>query len=77
MALGHYPDVPLAEARKRLASGVDPMAEHKAEKTAKREAEANSFETVAALWFEHWRADKSPRHAKYYGAAASVGSYLS
>jgi integrase len=70
MSLGPYPDVPLAEARERhaearklLASGVDPMAERKAERTAKREAEANSFENVAALWLEHWRADKSPRHA--------------
>jgi len=70
MSLGHYPDVSLAEARERhtearklLAAGVDPMAERKAEKTAKCEAEVNSFETVADLWLKHWRADKSPRHA--------------
>ena len=70
MALGQYPDVPLAEARERhaearrmLASGVDPMAMRKAEKAAKREAGANSFRAIAAFWLEHWRADKSPRHA--------------
>ena len=41
MALGQYPDVPLAvarerrdAARKKLASGVDPMVERMAEKTA-------------------------------------------
>jgi integrase len=70
MALGQYPDVPLADARDRLAearrllaSGVDPMATRKAEKAAKREAGANSFQAIAALWLEHWCADKSPRHA--------------
>jgi len=70
MALGQYPDVPLAEVRDRhaaarrlLASGVDPMAERKAEKAGKRQAGASSFQAVAALWLEHWRSDKSPRHA--------------
>ncbi len=70
MALGQYPDVPLADARDRLAaarrllaSGVDPMATRKAEKAAMREAGANSFQATAALWLENWRADKSPRHA--------------
>jgi integrase len=39
------------------------MAMRKAEKAAKREAGANSFSAIASLWLEHWRADKSPRHA--------------
>ena len=68
MAFGRYPDVPLAlarerhaEARKLLASGVDPMAERKAEKAA----EENSFQSVSKLWMEHWKQGKSPRHADY------------
>ena len=68
MTLGRYPDVPLvlarerhAEARKLLATGVDPMAERRAEKAATE----NSFQRVACLWMEHWRDGKSPRHVAY------------
>jgi integrase len=68
MSFGRYPDVPLAlarerhaEARKLLASGIDPMAERKAEKAA----EENSFQSVAGRWMEHWKQGKSPRHADY------------
>ena len=50
-----------AEARKLLASGVDPMAQRKAEKAAAE----NSFQSVAALWLEHWQDGKSPRHVDY------------
>ncbi|MGB7987244.1 MAG: integrase arm-type DNA-binding domain-containing protein [Terracidiphilus sp.] len=68
MSFGKYPDVPLglarerhAEARKRLATGVDPMAERKAEKAAVE----NSFQSVAGFWLAHWRDGKSPRHVDY------------
>jgi hypothetical protein len=61
MSYGKYPDVPLAEARERhaaarklLASGMDPMAQRKAEKLASRAADTNSFEAIAHLWLEHW-----------------------
>jgi integrase len=69
MSLGKYPDVPLAlarerhvEARKLLATGVDPMAQRKAEKTAEKAAVENSFKSIAARWLEHWAEGKSPRH---------------
>ena len=46
MAFGLYPDVPLslarerhAQVRKLLAQGIDPMAERKASRTAKRIAD--------------------------------------
>ena len=45
-----------------LATGVDPMAQRKAVKTAKRVASENSFASVAAQWLEHWQDGKSPRH---------------
>jgi integrase len=69
MTLGGYPDVSLARARERhaegrrlLASGSDPMAQRKAEKTAERIANANSFQNISSLWFEHWKDGKSLRH---------------
>ncbi len=86
MALGEYRVVSLAEARERhfaarkvLATGVDPMAERKAESEAKhKEAEArqreieaqqrqaeNSFANVACKWWEWWGVGKSPRHTDY------------
>ena len=72
MSLGKYPDVSLAlarerhaEARKLLATGVDPMAQRKAEKTAEKIAVENSFQSMAAQWLEHWQEGKSPRHVDY------------
>ena len=69
MSLGKYPAVSLAlardrhgEARKLLASGVDPMAQRKADRTEEKIASENSFQSVAALWLEHWQDGKSPRH---------------
>jgi len=65
MSLGKYPDVSLAQARERhaearklLATGVDPMAQRKAEKTAEKVAVENSFQSVTAQWLEHWQEGK-------------------
>jgi hypothetical protein len=72
MAFGKYPDVSLALARERhsdgrkmLATGVDPMARRRAEKTAARVTNENSFASVAASSLEHWQEGKSPRHVDY------------
>lgn len=72
MALGKYPDVSLAiarekhsEARKLLATGIDPMAQRMADKTAEQAKAENSFQAVTTLWLAHWRVGKSPRHAEY------------
>jgi len=69
MALGIYPDVSLTLARERhrqgrelLATGVDPMEQKKANKLRAREADENSFASVAAKWLEHWRVGKSAQH---------------
>jgi integrase len=69
MSFGKYPDVSLAmarerhgEARKLLATGIDPMAQRKAEKTAEQVAKENSFASIAAQWLEHWQHGKSTRH---------------
>jgi integrase len=70
MALGRYPEILLGEARerrdtarKRLANSIDPMAERKAEKTAVMVATEYTFEKIAEHWLEHWRGNKSARHA--------------
>jgi len=70
MPLGAYPDVSLAEARegvdkarKMLAAHEDPMAVRKAEKVASRTAAENSFQTVAHLWWSHWKPARSVQHA--------------
>jgi integrase len=69
MALGKYPEVPLAvardhhaAARRQLAAGSDPMAVRKAGKLAAKASSESSFQTVAAQWLKHWRVDKSARH---------------
>jgi len=57
LALGTYPDVSLADARERhsqarklLASGVDPGEHRNATKAARAESVANSFEVIAREW---------------------------
>ncbi len=57
LALGIYPDVGLGaarqrrdEARKLIATGIDPGAHRKAERAAGAERAANSFEVVAREW---------------------------
>jgi integrase len=69
MALGSYPEVSLAEARNRhaegkrlLAAGVDPMARRMAVKAASQEQNGTIFKAVTALWMEHWKVNKNPRH---------------
>ena len=69
MALGQYPDVPLALARERhatarrlLATGVDPMEQRKAEKITLRSTAQDSFHAIAVQWFDHWKVEKSAQH---------------
>jgi integrase len=69
MALGSYPEVTLAQARERretvrqlLASGVDPMAQKKADKAAKAAAAENNFEAVAREWWGHWKTARTSTH---------------
>lgn len=61
MALGAYPDVPLALARQRredarqmLARGIDPGEHRKAVAQAKAELAANTFEVTAREWLGEW-----------------------
>lgn len=72
LALGSYPTISLAQARRarddardQLKSGLDPVAAKKLAKAAKDAALANNFEAVARAWFEHWKDSKTDRHSEY------------
>lgn len=72
LSMGVYPDVGLKEARNRrddarklLASDVDPGENRKATKAAKAERGANSFEAITREWFARnsgtWNASHADR----------------
>jgi integrase len=70
LALGIYPDVSLAdararhaEARKLLANGADPAEVKKAQKAAKADRAANSFEALAREWFGKHKPTWAASHA--------------
>jgi integrase len=70
LSLGTYPDTTLAaargkrdEARKLLASGIDPSENRKAEKASGADRAANSFEVVAREWFAKYQPTWSDGHA--------------
>ena len=70
MSLGVYPDVSLAdarekreEARRKVAAGIDPGEQRKAEAVALIEAVENSFEAVAREWFEMFSKQWAKGHA--------------
>lgn len=69
LALGVYPEVSLAKARKRcdearslLLDEIDPGQEKKQKKHALRQQADNSFESVASEWFQTKMKDKSKSH---------------
>jgi len=71
LALGTYPEIPLAEARERreaarsqLAHGVDPGEVKKAARTAKAGELANSFEVIAREWHAKFSPRLSSGHAE-------------
>lgn len=71
LALGSYPAITLADARKRredarklLANGVDPSEIKKAQKTATVAENENSFEVIAREWHAKFAPTWAPAHAK-------------
>ncbi len=69
LALGPYPEISLADARERreearklLANGVDPGNIKKAQKAARLERAANSFEVLAREWYEKQTGTWSDSH---------------
>lgn len=75
LALGAYPDVGLKDARERrdearklLANGADPGSAKKAQKAAKAEQAANSYEPICREWLEAKRS--TVEEAQYKKALA-------
>lgn len=71
LSLGAYPAVSLRDARERrddarklLANGVDPGEAKKAQKLARQELAANSFEVVAREWFGRNKKAWATSHAE-------------
>lgn len=69
LSLGVYPDVSLKDARERrdearklLADEIDPGENRKAQKAAKVERAANSFEAVAREWYAKHSPNWAPSH---------------
>lgn len=70
LSLGVYPDVGLKDARQRrdearklVAAGVDPGENRKAQKLARSERGANSFEVVAREWFAKFEPNWTTGHS--------------
>lgn len=71
MSLGVYPDVGLREARDRrdearklVANGSDPADVKKAQKAARADLAANSFEVIAREWLERRAPTLSAKHVE-------------
>ncbi|WP_338593576.1 integrase domain-containing protein [Shewanella khirikhana] len=70
LSLGNYPQVSLAQARKKvleakelLAQGIDPKQQREQDAAAKAAIEEHTFEKVAADWFERKKDDITEAHA--------------
>lgn len=71
LALGIFPDISLADARKAhqkarevLASGQDPSDLKKTKKLGRDIEQGNSFEAIGREWFDNKMEDKSDSHKK-------------
>lgn len=71
MALGSYPEVSLAQARKKtfkarelLAQGIDPKAQRNELLETKRAETEHTFENVATAWFELKKDSVTPAYAE-------------
>jgi integrase len=69
LALGSYPDVSLAsardgrdEARRHVASDIDPSEIRRATRESREGAASNSFEVIAREWISTHMADKATSH---------------
>lgn len=72
LAIGAYPAVTLAQARRArdqarllLGEGGDPVQAKRDARVAERLRQATDFESVARAWHANWAAARSSRHAGY------------
>ena len=71
MGLGTFPEVSLAQARKRtvearelVAQGLDPKEKRDAERHAKKAATEHTFEHISTAWFELKKDSVTPAYAE-------------
>ena len=73
LSIGTYPELSLAdaraardEARSLVAKGIDPSAKKQADKSARAEANENSFEPIAREWLakQNWSESHAVRNAR-------------
>lgn len=71
LGLGGYPDLPLADARRKaqefrtvLANGIDPQEHRQAEEQKARQAYANTFQHIADQWLKLKQPDVSEKYHK-------------
>ena len=71
LALGSYPEIPLAEARARktearqqIANGIDPGVIKKAKKAARVAEVENTFEVISREWHSKFKPSWSESHAQ-------------
>ena len=71
LALGTYPERSLSDARqdrdaarKQIAAGIDPGAARKAQKAARLETDADSFEVIAREWFNKFAPGWAASHSE-------------
>lgn len=71
MGLGTFPEVSLAQARKRtvearelVAQGLDPKEKRDAERHAKKAATEHTFENISTAWFELKKDSVTPAYAE-------------
>lgn len=70
LSLGVYPQITLKDARTEhtrlkelLTKGIDPSAIRQEQKLKAAIALENSFSSVARAWWNHWKHDKTLKHA--------------
>ncbi len=71
LSFGTYPEISLADARekrdaarKQIANGFNPFEVRKAQKAAKVEADASTFEAVTLEWHQKFKGQWSANHAE-------------
>ena len=72
LSMGVYPVVTLGKARElrvtasdRLKQGIDPSVHRQEQKQLEAIATERSFESIARLWWNHWKSGRNERHAGY------------
>ena len=82
LALGQYPVVSLAEARRlrdaarlQLAGGTDPGEVRREAKRARVVESESTFEGVARRWWADWKAHKTERYAGYVLARLEADAF--